>query len=124
MSQSLFWLSRTEHDCQPRLLENPEPVPSPVPEPTRKSGSVSGPDRRGATEMPDHPASTGILDVRAVPVVSPGPVSALGHGAGPVLGRRRHRQAPMGRTVPAGPGLRAEQREDSLVPGREAQRVR
>lgn len=74
--------------------------------------------------MSDHPAFTGLLDLRAVPVLLPGPVSALGHGARPVLGRCRHRQAPLDRTVPPGPGLRAEQREDQLVPRREAERVR
>lgn len=127
MSQSVFWISGSEHDCHPQLLENPDPVPSPVPdllEPTRKSGFGSGPDRYGAAKMCDHPAFTGVLDFRAVPVLSPGPVSALGHGAGPVLGRRRHRQAPMDGTVPPGPGLRDEQRQDQLVPGREAERVR
>lgn len=70
------------------------------------------------------PAFTGLLDFRAVPLPPPGPVSTLGYGAGQVLGRRRHRQAPLDRTVSPGPGLRADQGEDQLVPGREAQRVR
>lgn len=64
------------------------------------------------------------LEHRAVPALPRGPVPPLRHGPGSVLGGRRRRQAPLGGTVPPGPGLRPEQREDRLVPGRKAQRVR
>lgn len=68
--------------------------------------------------------STGHLELPAGAPLPPGPVPTLTDGSGPVLGLRGRRQASLGGTVPAGSGLRAEQREDKLVSGREAQRVR
>lgn len=86
----------------------------------------SGAGTRSARRVPPLPArsSRGDLDHRAVPALPAGFIPTLRQGSGSVLGVRRRRQTPLDRTVPAGPGLRSEQREDQLVPGRKTQRVR
>lgn len=116
--------AQDQHGCSSQQHRDQDPLQDP-PDPLQVPGAGPDPDRTGTTQVPVLPATTtGHLELRAVPAVPPGSAPALSHGPGSVLGIHRRSQTPLDEAVPPGPGLRAQQREDQLVPGREAQCVR